>query len=605
MPILDPIILEALYNDHPDAVIVTAPEGEIVSANKAALILFGMDAGMMVGHRIARLLDDAFPDQSIDSYDSSVLYKHANGTPFSGVTRTIAVQNSGEPASAFLRIIRSERQGDGADVAPATRAVDTALDAIAEGIAIYDKNERLILFNRAYRQLFGAVGKRLQIGMPVADIVLQMLSRDGLAPDPPGSAEAEAWMRRQLDLFRRADGVPEIFPYNNGRWLRAENTLTADGNTVAIRVDVTDLKKVEQALERQRQDYATLVETIPDLITRISPDLIYTFVNQRFLAFIGLPADAVVGRSCLDFIVEGDSLAEILRELTLDAPATTREQHRVSADGTEIWILWSNLAVFEDGRLVEYVTVGRDITQMKRQQMRIAEQSSELQRKNDALGQFTSTVSHDLKAPMRQISMFAEMIAEDIATSRLEDVPRYAEQLRGKSRRLMQLVDSLLDYARIADRITSPQRVALGDVVEDALGNLQNDIAESRAQITVGTLPDVIGDSELLTRLFQNVIGNAIKYRRAGVAPELKISGCRDGGFARIVFSDNGVGIDPQHADRIFDIFQRLYRDESIFPGTGVGLSLARRIAESHGGTIELDPDYSDGACFIVSLPAA
>lgn len=605
MPILDPTILEALYNDHPDAVIVAAPEGEIVSANKAASVLFGMDGGLMVGHRMTRLLDDAYPDDSIDSHDSSVLYRHADGTRFIGMTRTIAVQEAGEAASAFIRIIRSEHRRDSRDVMPATRAVDTALDVIAEGIAIYDKNERLILCNKAYRQLFGAVGEGLQIGMPIADIAMQMLSREGLAPDPPGSAEAEAWMRRQVDLFRRADGVPEIFPYNNGRWLRAENTLTADGNTVAIRVDVTELKKVEQALERQRQDYATLVETIPDLITRISPDLAYTFVNRRFAAFVGLPADAVVGRSCLDFIATGDPLAEILKDLRLDAPATTREQRRVSADGTEIWILWSNLAVFEEERLVEYVTVGRDITQLKRQQIHIAEQSSELQRKNDALGQFTSSVSHDLKAPMRQISMFAEMIAEDIATGGLEGVPQYAEQLRAKSRRLMQLVDSLLDYARIADRIASPQRVMLGDVVEDALGNLQNDIAESGARITVEVLPDVIGDVELLKRLFQNVIGNAIKYRRNGVAPELKITGCRDGRFARIVFSDNGVGIDPRYADRIFDIFQRLHRDESIFPGTGVGLSLAKRIAESHGGTIELDTDYRDGACFIVSLPAA
>ncbi|PYE27259.1 PAS domain S-box-containing protein [Rhizobium sp. PP-CC-3A-592] len=602
MPSLDRTILEALYNDHPDAVIVTAPGGAILSANAAAASLFGFDACLMVGRPFSPLLDEAFPDGAGSAHDISVLYKRADGTRFTGMTRTITVPDAGDVPGTSIRIIRDKHLRDATDDVPSIRTVDTALDVIAEGIAIYDKDERLILCNRAYRQLFGPIGERLQIGMSAADFALQLLSEEGM---DLGSVEAEAWIRRQVDLFRRADGVPVIFPYSNGRWLRAENTLTADGNTVAIRVDVTDLKRVEQELDRQRQDYATLVETIPDFITRISPDLVYTFVNQRFAACIGLSADAIVGRSCLDFVAEDDPLVDVFRGLTPEEPATAQEQCRVSANGVEIWMLWSNLAVFDGRRLVEYVTVGRDITEMKRQQMRIAEQRSELQRKNEALGQFTSSVSHDLKAPMRQISMFAEMIADDIATDKLEDVPVYATQLRSKSRRLMQLVDSLLDYARIADRITSPQRVGLHDVVEDALGNLQNDIAESGAQITVEALPDVIGDSELLKRLFQNVIGNAIKYRRTGVAPELTITGRRDERFAHIAFPDNGVGIDPQHADRIFDIFQRLHRDESIFPGTGVGLSLARRIAESHGGTIVLDLEYRNGARFIVSLPAA
>ncbi len=602
MPIPDRTILEALYNDHPDAVIVTTPGGAILSVNPAAAVLFGFNAGQIVGQTMAPLLDEAFPDGAGNAHDVSVLYRRMDGTRFIGMTRIIAVPGAADTSETSIRIIRAKPLRDAADDVPSPRAVDTALDVIAEGIAIYDKDERLILCNRAYRQLFGPVGERLLIGMQAADFALEILAEEGLVP---GSPDAEARMRRQVELFRRADGMPEIFPYTNGRWLRAENTLTADGNTVAIRVDVTDLKKVEQELERQRQDYATLVETIPDLITRLSPDLIYTFVNQRFAAFIGLSADAIVGRSCLDFSVAGDPLAEILRRLTPEAPATTREQRRVSATGAEVWILWSKLAVFEDGRLVEYVTVGRDITEIKRQQMRIAEQSSELQRKNEALGQFTSSVSHDLKAPMRQISMFAEMIADDIASNELGNVPAYATQLRGKSRRLMHLVDSLLDYARIADRIISPHRVDLRDVVEETLGNLQSHITESGALIKTADLPDVIGDPELLKRLFQNVIGNAIKYRRAGIPPELLINGWREGRSVHIAFSDNGVGIDPQHADRIFDIFQRLHRDESVFPGTGVGLSLARRIAESHGGTIVLDPEYRNGARFVVSLPAA
>ncbi|TCM58975.1 PAS domain S-box-containing protein [Rhizobium sp. PP-F2F-G48] len=610
MPIPDRTILEALYNDLADAVVVTDRAGVILSANPAASILFGFELAFPVGQPFSVLLHRVSEAQGISAGSGSVHYTRADGSRFAGRTRAIAVGGEAEAEGRLIRIISTADRPELPDqelpdMASSSRAVDTALDVIAEGIAIYDKDERLLLCNRAYRALLGPVGERLRIGMPVAEIALDIASGEGMAPAPSGSPEAKAWVRRQIDLFRRADGKAEIFSYNNGRWLRAENTLTADGNTVAIRVDVTDLKRIEMALERQRQDYATLVETIPDLITRLAPDLTYTFVNQRFAALIGLSQDEVVGRRCRDFIAKDDPLAEILFGLTPEAPATTREQRRRTAGGDDVWILWSNLAVFEGKELSEYVTVGRDITEMKQQQMRIAEQSFELQRKNEALGQFTSSVSHDLKAPMRQISMFADMIADDIAANDLGNVADYASKLREKSRRLIQLVDSLLDYARIADRIFSPQRVALRDVVEDALGNLQSHIEESGARVTVEDLPDVIGDAELLKRLFQNIIGNAIKYRRAGVTPELTVNGWREGGLVHIAFPDNGVGIDPRHADRIFDIFQRLHRNEDIYPGTGVGLSLARRIAESHGGTIVLDPDYRTGARFIVSLPSA
>lgn len=605
MSIPDETILQALYAELPDAVIVTGPGDVISSVNTAAATLFRVDPAFFVGQPLTAFCDGGSPVEAANAPDHSARYRRPDGSSFTGVTRTIPVLHQSGVAGAAIRIIRPEHRSDATGDTPLMRAVVTALDVIDESIAIFDVDERLILCNRAYRQLLGSVGERLWIGMPAADIALALSSEEGISPGGPGSPDADDWLKRQVELFRRADGEAQIVPYRNGRWIRSGNTLTADGSTVAIRVDVTDLKRSELALERQRQDYATLVETIPDFIKRISPDFVYTFVNGRFAAFLGLPADAITGRSCLDFSLDGDALADTLAQLTPEAAAITREQRRVSPTGEEIWILWSNLAVFEGDRLVEYVAVGRDITEIKRQQTYIADQSAELQRKNEALGQFTSSVSHDLKAPMRQISMFAEMIADDIAADKLADIPSYVEQLRTKSRRLTQLVDSLLDYARIADRIASPARVALRDVVEDALGNLQSHIAESGARITVMSLPDVIGDAELLTRLFQNVIGNAIKYRRTDVVPELIINGWRDGRFVHIAFPDNGIGINPRHADRIFEIFQRLYRDESVFPGTGVGLSLARRIAESHGGTIVLDPAYQNGACFIVSLPAA
>ncbi len=261
------------------------------------------------------------------------------------------------------------------------------------------------------------------------------------------------------------------------------------------------------------------------------------------------------------------------------------------------------MAVFDGGNLIEYITVGRDITELKRQQVRIAQQSAELQRKNEALHQFTGTVSHDLKAPLRHISMFSDMIRDDVASGKFEELPVYAGHLRQSSQRMGRLIDSLLDYAQIADQIGSWQTVSLADVVSDAILNLGTFIREADATFELDSLPHVKGDPELLKRLCQNLIGNAVKYRREGTRPVIRIYCERDEDLIRIYFEDNGIGVDPRFAKQIFNVFQRLHRDETVYPGTGIGLALAKRIAESHNGSIELDTTFTQGARFVLTLP--
>ena len=153
-----------------------------------------------------------------------------------------------------------------------------------------------------------------------------------------------------------------------------EDFKTEDGYTVALRIDVTDLKRAEIALERQRLEYYSLVQNIPDVISRVAPDLTYTFVTTAMRSSAGMAADALIGRQLLDFVPEEDraNLAALLKNLSIDEPLSTREQHRKLPDGSDLWLFWSNIALYERGELIEYVTVGRDITELKLQQQRIA-----------------------------------------------------------------------------------------------------------------------------------------------------------------------------------------------------------------------------------------
>lgn len=618
MPIAQKHFVQALYDSFPDPVVIIDSSRVILFANPATMKQFGyaLDEIANLPERIlyasdqdydACLSRDACECAGEDVSDGVHQYRRKDGSVFSGCLRVTAVTGEDGAAQGFIGVVH-----DISDLLELDRErkktadiFDAGLQAIPEGFAIFDRQEKLIAFNEAYRRILGTAGHGLHAGMTAEEILISVYEAGNYPFVPIGSPDASAWIERRLQDFRHPSGKAHVFPYGNGRWLQAENLKAGDGNTVALRIDVTALKEAELALDRQRLEYYTLVQNIPDFICRISPDLTCTFVNRTYAEFIGKPASELAGKPFLDFVPERDRerLARLLRNLSPEQPIFAREQRQQLADGSDFWIFWSNMAVFDGDKLVEYITAGRDVTELKRQQVRIAQQSAELKRKNEALNQFTGTVSHDLKAPLRHISMFSEMISEDVTSGNFEELPVYAYHLRQSARRMDQLIDSLLDYAQIADQIANWQTVSIADVVSDAILNLDSFIREAGAQFEFDVLPQVKGDPELLKRLCQNLVGNAVKYRRDGIKPVIRIYCEKNDDWVRIYFQDNGIGVDPRFARKIFDVLQRLHRDETIYPGTGIGLALAKRIAESHNGSIELDTSFTQGARFVLVLP--
>ncbi len=610
--------VRALYETFPEPVVMVDTAKTILSVNQATLQQFGYAEDELLGQHVRILYateqdyNSCLNKRSMDGNtgavsDSVYGYRRKDDTVFSAQLRSTMVSGPDGENCGFVGVIHDISNILKLDKArqDASKILDTALAAIPEGFAIFDHEERLLVYNEAYRRVCGPAGPFLRLGMPAEEII-QIAFAGGHYPEAKiGSAAGREWIDNRMFDFRNPTGRSKVFPYGDGRWLRVENFKTNDGNTVVIRIDVTELKETEMALRRQQLEYYTLVQNIPDLITRISKDGVVTFANDHYCRFVGKTAEELVGTPFLDIVPVADRarVASVLESLTPDTPLAVGEQHRILPDGSDIWLLWSNMAVFDNEMLMEYVTVGRDITMQKRQQERIARQSSELQRKNDALNQFTGTVSHDLKAPLRHIAMFSDMINDDIQSGSLEELPGYATHLRQSARRMDRLIESLLDYSQIAYQIGNWSPVPLSDVVADAILNLDSLIRDAGAKIEVGALPVVRGDAELLKRLAQNLIGNAVKYRRAGVQPVVRILGESRDDTDYLHVEDNGIGIDPRFASKIFDVFQRLHRDESVYQGTGIGLALAKRIVESHNGRIELDTSFTEGARFSVAFP--
>jgi len=224
----------------------------------------------------------------------------------------------------------------------------------------------------------------------------------------------------------------------------------------------------------------------------------------------------------------------------------------------------------------------------------LAAQAADLQRSNEELEQFAYVASHDLQEPLRKVASFCQMLQRRYAGQLDERADQYIDFAVDGAKRMQQLINDLLAFSRVGrttDRMVPVDTRASAERALAALGDLPE---ETGAEVEIGELPTVTGDEALLTQVFQNLIGNAIKFRAPDRPPRIRVDAVREDEFWHFRCEDNGIGIDPQYADRIFVIFQRLHSKDQ-YTGTGIGLSLCKKIVEYHGGRIWLDTDR-DGA---------
>jgi light-regulated signal transduction histidine kinase (bacteriophytochrome) len=227
--------------------------------------------------------------------------------------------------------------------------------------------------------------------------------------------------------------------------------------------------------------------------------------------------------------------------------------------------------------------------------------AEELQRSNAELEQFAYVASHDLQEPLRKVASFSQLLQRRYAGQLDARADQYIEFAVDGAKRMQALINDLLAYSRVGQSAREPALVPSETALADARENLAASIEETGATIEAGHLPLVLAELPLLTAVFQNLLSNSLKFS-SGKPPRVVITVSRDEPFWLFSFSDNGIGIDPVYADRIFVIFQRLH-ERSAYPGTGIGLAMTRKIIEYFGGRIWLDPAFTGGARFFFTLP--
>ncbi|MCW2968527.1 MAG: multi-sensor signal transduction histidine kinase, partial [Solirubrobacteraceae bacterium] len=232
---------------------------------------------------------------------------------------------------------------------------------------------------------------------------------------------------------------------------------------------------------------------------------------------------------------------------------------------------------------------------------RVEQSGVELRRSNAELEQFAYVASHDLQEPLRKVAGFCELLERRYGDQLDDRAHQYIEFAVDGAMRMQRLILDLLAFSRVGRTTEGFEAVDLGAALVAALANLEARITESGAEITQDELPTVQGDASLLTAMFQNLIGNAIKFR-SEAAPHIEVGCERDGEDWAITVADNGIGIEPEYAERVFVIFQRLHAKDQ-YEGTGIGLSMCKKIVEFHGGRIAVSPREGGGTLARFTLP--
>jgi PAS domain S-box-containing protein len=510
------------------------------------------------------------------------VHHRKDGSAYPVEVNTTYVELDREYVVAIARDIteRKERERE-------LQRYEAIVETVNDGVYVVDGEGRFTMVNDAYAEMLGyekddLVGRHASL---VADEAVMARARKLGEALEEGRLE-EATLEAAL---RTADGgrVPTeatfaLLPDTDGGWDR-----------VGVVRDITERKRRERQLAESERRYRTLVENFPEgAVAMFDEDLRYTVAGGQLFQDVGATPGERVGNRITDIYPE-DLVDDVERHFraALEGEANSFE---VELYGRH---LYAHTVPVRDAadEIFAGMLVVQDVTERREYECR-------LEQSNERLEQFAYAASHDLQEPLRMVSSYLTLVEQRYADELDEDGREFIEFAVDGAERMREMIDALLAYSRVDTRGDPFQPVDLEDVLAAVRDDLQVRIEESGAAITAESMPTVVGDADQLRQVFQNLLDNAIEY--SGDEPRVRVAAERDGDRWLVSVADEGIGIDPDQQDRVFEVFQRLHSREE-HEGTGIGLALCERIVERHGGDIWVDSEPGEGATFSFTLPAA
>lgn len=413
--------------------------------------------------------------------------------------------------------------------------------------------------------------------------------------------------------LRRRDGAHHYFS------VRAVPVFADDGRIrewAGIHTDITQRKLTEQSLRDGERRFRELADAMPQIVWGARPDGQFVYYNRRWHEFTGR-AEGTGGDASSGDVVHPDDQKESSRrwQSAVKAGDAYEIESRLRRhDGEYVWHLTRALPVRDrDETITRWLGTCTDIDGRRRTEDQLRSSAVLLMQSNRELEEFATAASHDLQEPLRKIQSFVGCMKEEQSAALTAEGRNYLDRIQNAASRMGTLVADLLEFSRVSSKGRPFIPVDLNEVIAGVIQDLEVRLAQTGGRVEARPLPIVASDSQQMRQLLQNLIGNALKFHRSGVAPVVQVSAevidavCVHGrqqatGTCRISVADNGIGFDEKYLDRVFTIFQRLH-GRGEYEGTGIGLSICRRIAERHGGTITARSQPGQGSTFVVTLP--
>jgi two-component system CheB/CheR fusion protein len=375
---------------------------------------------------------------------------------------------------------------------------------------------------------------------------------------------------------------------------------------VAVTADITERKRIEQAFRENEARLESLAENLPSVLMRYDRQHRVVYLSPQAEAITGVSIDQFLGRNRKAGMPEqlctlwDDAIEHVFRtgenrDLEFDFPGQ---------QGARTFYLRLAPEKAANGSFTHVLGISTDITARKQAEDALRRTAAELSRSNEDLEQFARAASHDLQEPLRMVSGFLKLLRERYEPQLDDKAREYIGYAVEGSTRMSQLITDLLDYSRIERQGSEPQPTRAADALAGALFNLRAGMEEAGATVTHTELPSVNADPAQFTRLFQNLVGNAVKFRSQERPCRIEIAARPAGPQWLFSVTDNGIGIPPAAFDRVFVIFQRLHTRQR-YPGTGIGLAICKKIVERHGGRIWVESTLGQGSTFYFTWPGA
>jgi len=372
---------------------------------------------------------------------------------------------------------------------------------------------------------------------------------------------------------------------------------------IELEMQNEELIKTQLELQESRDKYFQLFDFAPVGYFTLDENWVIKTANLKGSSLLGTPRKYLINQTFLNFIAPDyrGKFHNQCQEVIKRQDKNQCEIKIVTKDEKNLFLSLDINVVRSEGKFKELRITASDINKRKQAESELKLRSEELAKSNDDLKQFAYVASHDLREPLRVITSFSQLLERRYKDKLDKDANQFINFVVDGAIRLDSMIIDLLEYSRLADKEMSYTDVKMQEVIEQVITNLNVLIEENNVQINYKPLPTVRADENMMTRLFQNLIENAIKYRREK-NPNIYISAdIQDDKFIFNV-KDNGIGMDKEHLEQIFTIFKRLHTHEE-YEGTGIGLALAQRIVHQHGGEIWAESEPDKGSTFHFTIP--